>query len=321
MEYVNLKGTDLIISAVALGTGAFGSEGRISTDTAVRILDTFVEKGGTFIDTANIYGRWDPAGKPISEIIIGKWLRRHGERDKIIIGTKGGTYGTTSKRELKETLENSLKNLGRDHVDIYYLHHDNPKIPAEELVESAGELIKLGYTQYIACSNWKAHRMKSAMDYAKAHRIPVFSANESLLTLASLNRESLYKGDMYPMDEDIYRLHCETGLPVIAYSSQAMGIFTLVERSDFLTSDKYMNVRTYFDNPITRGRIERVKLLAEKKGLTSLHIVHAYLHSHPFQVIPIIGPWEVKELDESLACIGSSLNDEEKNFLLNGYTI
>ena len=139
MQIKPLLRTDLQVSVIGLGTDYFGST--IDRKLSMQILDRYVESGGNFIDTAELYARWIPGGEHQSEIFIGGWLRERGLRDALIISTKGGhpklesmNVPRLSKREIESDLDSSLRRLGVDCVDIYWLHRDAP----ERIEERAG---------------------------------------------------------------------------------------------------------------------------------------------------------------------------------------
>ena len=174
MRYVRLNGTGLRVSALALGTGPFASH--ISDKVAEEILDTYVGEGGNFIDTANVYGRWNPGNQPLCERMIGKWLTQHHQRDKIVLATKGAADAIDkphikrlSEQEIRTDIEDSLINLKTDYFDMYYLHQDDPSRPVGEILETMNALHKEGKIRYFGCSNWSGQRMREADAYAEEH--------------------------------------------------------------------------------------------------------------------------------------------------------
>lgn len=167
MNIVNYKGTNLRVSDIALGGGVLGS--RISDQASFDILDCFVGNGGTFIDTANVYGRWNPGNLPLSELLIGRWMKQHRLRSKLVVATKGACHALETpniKRlapeEIREDLESSLKSLQTDYIDLYYLHADDPKREVGEIIETLNSFVREGKVRYFACSNWSAERMWAA---------------------------------------------------------------------------------------------------------------------------------------------------------------
>lgn len=323
MRFVRLGNTGLRVSAVALGTGALGS--RVNDETSLKIMNCYVGEGGNFIDTANVYGRWNPGNKPLAEILIGKWMAFHHLRNRLIIATKGaadneGEKGRKrlSREEIRGDLEDSLKNLRTDYIDLYYLHQDDPARSVAEIMETMNELWKEGKVRYFACSNWSADRMEEADSYAKMHGLQTFAADEIMFNLAKANKDVVLDATQSCVDEKIFRYHRKNGKPVISYTSQAAGIFVLYKEADFLTNSKYNFPREYFYNSETCRRAKRVEMLQKLTGYSALEITLGYLYAQPFQVIPIVGPWKEEELKASLEAADIVLTQEEKNFLLEG---
>ena len=161
MRFVRLGNTSLRVTDLALGTGALAS--RVDEKTSLAIMDCYIGEGGNFIDTANVYGRWNPGNLPLAEMMIGKWLSFHHLRDKVVLATKGaadyeGEKGKKrlSREEIRHDLHDSLKNLKTDYIDLYYLHQDDPTREVGEIMETMNELKREGLVRYFACSNSSA---------------------------------------------------------------------------------------------------------------------------------------------------------------------
>lgn len=323
MKRVRLGRTNLNVSDIALGTGAIGS--RFDDETSIRILDCYVGEGGNFLDTANVYGRWNPGNKPLSEILIGKWLKAHHLREHLIIATKGcadhqNAIGQrrVSRESILEDINNSLSNLGTDYIDLYYLHQDDPKIAISELLDTLNEIKQDGKIRYFGCSNWSAERIRKADQYAASHGIMSFSANEIMFNLAKANDDAVEEATQSHMSAQMFHDHMETQRPVTAYTSQAAGYFALCREEDFLTNPRFAFPRDFFHNDISASRADRVRNLCLLKGYTPLEITLGFLLAQPFQVIPIVGPWNEKELMESLKASNVTLSDTELNYILDG---
>lgn len=321
MNTVNFQGTDLRVSDIALGTGALGSH--LDDRTSLDILDCYIANGGNLIDTANVYGRWNPGNLPLSEILIGKWMKQHRVRTKLTIVTKGAADAIArpgvkrlASQQIREDLENSLKNLKTDYIDLYYLHQDDPKREIGEIMETMNQFVREGKVRYFACSNWTAARMRAADAYAKAHGLKSFVAHEIMFNLAKPNDEAVEAATQSHMTEEIFAYHEETGKPVMAYTSQAAGFFVLYKKEGFLHEDTYAFPREMFYNEESLKRAARVEELCRRIDATPLEVTLAYLYEQPFQVIPIVGPWKVSELEESLKASEKRLSKENLNFLL-----
>ena len=323
MHLVRLGKTNLRVSSIALGTGALGS--RIDDHTSIRILDCFAGEGGVLIDTANVYGRWNPGNEPLSELLIGRWMRFHHLRDRFVLATKGAAddqraigVRRLSPTSIRSDLENSLQNLQTDHIDLYYLHQDDPAKPVGEIVETMNQLKGEGKIRYFGCSNWSRERITAADRYADEHGLESFCANEVMFNLAVPNRETVEAATQRSVDDGLYRYHQETRMPLVSYTSQAAGYFALYRRPDFMTAAKYAFSRDFFHNDRTLKHAERVELLCALRGYTPLQVTLGYLNAQSFQVIPIVGPWNEDEFMASIEASDAVLTREELSFVLDG---
>lgn len=144
---------------IVLGTTKVGIHGR---DSAYEMLDTYVELGGRHIDTAHIYSDWIPGERGRSETVIGEWLKRRGNRDELVITTKGAhpprddiTNFRSDRASVRSDCEESLKRLGVEQVDLYYLHRDDVNRPVADVVETLEELRREGKIKAYGGSNWQ----------------------------------------------------------------------------------------------------------------------------------------------------------------------
>ena len=149
MKYIQLNDTDLNVSRICLGTEGFGD--KTDQEKSFEILDDFVRAGGNFIDTANVYCKWLEGHGNCSEQIIGKWLKDRGAEGKVIVATKGAHYSfedpgrsRVNREDIRADLDESLRTLGTEVIDFYWLHRDDPEKPVEEIVDILEELKKDG---------------------------------------------------------------------------------------------------------------------------------------------------------------------------------
>ncbi|WZL79724.1 aldo/keto reductase [Eubacteriales bacterium mix99] len=323
MEYTKFGQTDLNVSVLALGTGSYFSN--IPDDVSERMLNLFYEEGGNLYDTANYYGRWKPGNKPLSEINLGKWIKKNNMRHRIVLATKGACYFSNrpdlprvTPKYIEEDLHESLKNLQTDYIDFYWLHQDDVKQPVEEIIDILNRFVKEGKIRWFGCSNWKVERMKAADDYASKNGLKTFYASQVMMNLAVPNMEPLNELKQSWVGPELQKYYVKEKMPLAAYTSQAMGIYKLALRDDFLTNPNFHQARRYFLNEGTTSRVIQVKKLSQKTGMTPIQICLGYLQSQKFQVIPIIGPRNENELRESLEGAGCKLLAEEMSFIING---
>ncbi len=207
-----------------LGGNVFGWT--IDEPTSFTILDAFVDAGLNFIDTADIYSTWVPGhtgGE--SETIIGKWLKQSGKRSKIVLATKVGMQMPAGKGLKKayilQAVEDSLRRLQTDHIDVYQSHQDDPDTPLEETLKAFSELIAQGKVRAIGASNYSADRLAEALQVSRQHG---FASYQSLQPKYNLYERADYETALEPLAR-------KEGLGVIPYFSLGSGFLTGKYRS------------------------------------------------------------------------------------------
>ncbi len=178
MTMRRLNGHPLAIHPLVLGGNVFGWGA--DREASFAVLDAFLERGGTAIDTANIYSAWAPGlhgGE--SETLIGEWMRDRGVRDRVFLATKVGMAGGDfpkglARDQVRAGLEGSLTRLGTDRVDLFYAHEDDPVTPLAETVAAFGELVADGSVAMAGASNYSATRLAAALDAADEAGVPGF---------------------------------------------------------------------------------------------------------------------------------------------------
>ncbi len=294
MLYTNLH--TLPLARLALGTAPFG--GGIAKDDAFRILDAYLDMGGNLLDTAAVYGFG------ASEQTIGAWMRERGTRNRVYISTKGGHPALPSweKRitevDIRADMEDSLRRLGTDHVDLYFLHRDDVDRPVSEIMPVLDRLIREGKTRYIGASNWTVARINEANAFARAEGLTEFSVSQIMWNAACINREGLYDQTLVAMDGTEYAGYAENRMPVMAYTAQAQGLFSLIQKGGYDSLSEVM-AATYL-NPTTRRRAEIILSVAAETGLSPTALSLAYLlYDHRVEALPILGISKVDRLTEA----------------------
>ncbi len=307
-----MPGTDLELSLISLGTVPLG--GDVDEQQAFRLLDTYAELGGNFVDTAAVYSDWLGQGNRVAETRIGRWLQSRGMADQMIVATKGAhprleTMGRPrlSRQDILDDARRSRERLTVETIPLYYLHRDDPNRDVAEIVEALAELVDEGVVRYVACSNWRLDRIRRAMTFAAERRLPTFVANQMRWSLARINPESQSDPTLVEMDPQMHRYHTETQLAAVPYSSQAQGFFSGDYGPDIpepATKGGHKIV-SYYYSEINFHRLRRVNLMADMLGRPSTHIALAWLLSQPFAVFPIIGTSRIDHLRQS--CAAASL--------------
>jgi len=318
MDYRTLPNTSLSVSPICLGTSELGSV--VPEADAFRLLDAFVERGGNFLDTAAVYANWIPGERNVSEKTIGRWLRERGHRADVIVATKGAhpdlatmDVPRLSPAEIGADVEASLSHLQVDAIDLYYLHRDDLTRPVEEIMETLHDQVKAGKVRYVACSNWRADRIAAAQAHAAKHGFLGFVADQMLWNLAVVDSSAVAGQGVVVMDEVLYRLHAETGMAVVPFSSQAGGLFQKLA-SGGQDMVRLGLGRTY---PLDKNlrRFERIQSLVTETGLTISQIVLGYLLSQPFATVPIVGCKTQAHLRDTMDAAAVTLTGEQVAFL------
>lgn len=245
MKYVDLNNTELNVSRICLGTAGFGE--KLNEEECFRILDAFVQAGGNFIDTANVYCKWVEGLGNCSEQIIGKWLRQRKTDGKVIVATKGAHYSfedpsksRVNREAIRADLEESCRTLGKDVIDFYWLHRDDPEKPVEEILDILEELKKEGKLRYYGFSNYGTERLKEIEKCLRERKLPGITAVSNQWSLAGINPGSNTNPDptLVEFSEEEYQWHCKTKTASVPFSSTAMGFFPSLKRQEFQLQQK-----------------------------------------------------------------------------------
>ena len=316
-----LTNTDLRPSRICLGTAEYGSS--ISRDDAFALMDAFRASGGNFLDTAHIYADWQCSTLGMSERTIGDWLTSRGCRDEMVVATKGGHHalGTTRARlaheEIRHDLKESLSRLRIERIDLYWLHRDDPATPVGQILDTLEGARQEGLVRWYAASNWSVSRLREAAAYAESHGIPGMVASQIQWSLAATLLGSTGDPTMIEMDEEAYRYHQDTRMPVVAFSSQANGFFSGKYLRDQPDSGR-SGVRQIYGSDSNWGRLERACELANELQCTANQVALAYLIAQPFPTFPIVGCRRIDQLTDSCAATQIHLTPEQVDYLMHG---
>lgn len=286
MEYITIKGLSKPVSRLMKGTDYFFHD---SYEKAAANLDAFLAIGGNSLDSAHIYC----GGQ--SEEVIGRYMQERGNRDQIVILTKGAHHNEHGPRVNRDAiasdLNKSLERLKTDFIDLYGLHRDDPNTPVGEIVDALNEHVASGAVRAIGVSNWTWQRIQEANEYAEANGLVGFTFSSPNLSLAKPN-EPFWKGCV-SADEETCAWHEREQLPLLSWSSQARGFFT--GRFTPEIRDNADLVRVFY-NDDNWERLERARKLAADKGVTAIQIALAYVLNQPFPTCALIGAQSTEEL-------------------------
>lgn len=308
MEYRNLGRTGLKVSELCLGTMQWGW-----TATEVQgqeVMDAFVEAGGNFIDTADVYSRWvegNPGG--VSEQIIGRWVKARGNRYQIVLATKArgrmwdGPNGEgLSRAHLIKACDDSLRRLGTDYIDLYQTHSADESTPIDETLRALDDLISAGKVRYVGCSNYPAWRLMDALWASDKLNLARF---DSLQPHYNLAHRAEFERELKPVCE-------QYGIGVIPYSPLAGGFLTgKYRRNGVPKSARADGIKQRYLNERGFTILDALDAVAQAHNLTPGATALAWLLNQPVMTAPIIGANSVTQLQESLRASGIRLTAEE----------
>jgi len=309
MRYKKFGNTGLEVSVICLGTMQFGW----STDekTSFKILDKFFEEGGNFIDTADVYSRWvegNPGG--VSERIIGKWMKSRNVRGRIVLATKvrgrmweGPNGEGLSRKHIMKAVEDSLRRLQTDYIDLYQVHWPDWDTPLEETLRALDDLVRDGKVRYIGASNYPAWYLTKALWISDKYGLHRF---ESIQPQYSLVYREEFERELMPLVED-------QKLAVIPYSPLAGGFLTgKYKRNRPLPhSARAETIKKRFFTEKNFAIIEELEKMAFKYAAKVSQIVLAWLLAKSYITAPIIGANSVEQLMENLGALEVDLEEED----------
>ena len=311
MKKRKLGKTGMEISPLVFGGNVFGWTA--DQATSFKLLDAFVAAGFNSIDTADMYSRWVPGhtgGE--SETILGEWIKRSGNRSKVIVATKVGIVMGDGKKGLSRThilrsAEDSLRRLQTDYIDLYQSHLDDPETPLEETLGAYAELIKQGKVRAIGASNHKADRLALALETSKKTGLPAY---QTLQPNYSLVERSEYESNLEPLCE-------KEGLGVINYYPLASGFLSGRYRSenDLAGKARAGNLKKYLNERGFRI-IAALDQVAKKYNSTPAGVSLAWLLARPSITAPIVSATNLDQLKELVSSVELAL-DRDSIELLN----
>ncbi len=303
MKNIHLS-NGLNVSEVALGAMMFGTT--TSKKDAYEVLDTYMDLGGNFIDTSNNYAHWAGTGDE-SETLLGEWLRDRGCRDRVVLATKVGFdrhgEGAGLRREqIEYWVEESLRKLGTDYIDLYYAHTDDPHTPMEETVEAFDRLVRQGKVRALGASNFDTWRMAEANMIAKERGLTPYTVMQQRLSYLYPKFSVAPKYAFNEVtDRQRLRFLCDKDMPLISYACLCKGAY---ENPDLLPEEYEGGERLTF-----------LRNMAKEKGVNPSALVVAWLTNlHRCEGFPRVIPLfsaTPEQLKQNLRGLELSLTDEE----------
>jgi aryl-alcohol dehydrogenase-like predicted oxidoreductase len=290
---VTLVNTNLSVYPLCLGGNVFGWSA--NQEESFAVLDAYFEAGGNFIDTADVYSEWKPGNEGgESETILGNWMKARGNRHEIVIATKVAKYSKRpglSAGNIKSALDDSLRRLQSDHIDLYYSHEDDESTPLEETLGAYGEVIEAGKVHLIAASNYSGARLREAAAISAANNLPAYVAVQNQYNL--ITRE--------PFESDVVPAVKELGITSLPYYGLARGFLTGKYRPGVtVESARAGGVAEYQDD---RGWavLAKVQEIANELNTTMSAVALGWLRGHGS--IPIASGRTVEQIKEILPIV------------------
>lgn len=315
MENRTLGRTGLRVSEICLGTMTF--RWTSSEEESYRVLDAARAAGINFIDTADVYSRWVP-GNPggVAEEIIGKWMSDK-PRDSIILATKvrgrmwDGPDGEGLSREhIMRAVEDSLRRLRTDYIDLYQSHYFDETVPQLESLRVFDDLVKQGKVRFIGCSNFTAPQLKSALSAGKAENLKSYDTLQPHYNL-------IWRGEF---ERELEELCKAENIGVIPYSPLQGGFLTGKYKrgeppptgSRGASTDR---VKQWLGDERALNLLDVLRAVSVERGETMTQTALAWLLSKPVISSVIIGASNAGQLQESISAAGRKLDSEEKKRL------
>lgn len=312
------KRYNIKLPCLTFGTANF--ERHDNDDVYFQLLDKYVELGGTCIDTARAYCAWVEGGADSSESVIGRWLEKRNNRDKIIISTKGGhpefedmSLSRLTPEDLNYDLNRSLECLKTNYVDIFFLHRDDEKIPVSEIMPVLNEFVESRKVHFIGASNWTAKRIEEANKFAQENGMEPFRVSQINYSLAHSSVDTFGDPTLVCMDMHEFNWYKKHNFPVMAFSPQAKGFFAKLARGDAAKNLP----EGQFTSTANLARLARVKSLSNETGYTPAVIPLGYLSSQPFFVSSVFAASKLWQLEEDMAAQDLKFDEKTVAFLEN----
>lgn len=312
MEYRSLGSTSLKVSEICLGTMQFLWS--VNEKNSFTVLDAFLDAGGNFLDTADMYSQWVPGLKGgESEQVIGQWMTSRKTRSKIVLATKvrcrrweGKDGEGLGKTHILRACEESLQRLQTDRIDLYQSHWPDDETPVDETLEAYGLLIKQGKVRYAGCSNYDGAEMKAAVAAGKK--------TGTAYACVQPHYNLIFRKDF---ETEVLPIVRKQNLGVIPYSPLEGGFLTGKYRKgkDLPGSVRAERIKKERWTDKNFAVVDALESVARKNGKTILQAALAWLLSHEWMTAPIIGANSVEQLNESLGAAGFRLSPADKKTL------
>jgi aryl-alcohol dehydrogenase-like predicted oxidoreductase len=308
MQTRSIGTSDLKVAPLVFGGNVFGWTA--DERTSFSILDAFVDHGLNFIDTADVYSAWvDGHQGGESETIIGKWFRESGKRHKVVLATKVGKLSTRpglSAANIAAAVDDSLRRLKTDYIDVYFSHHDDDQTPLDETLNAYQKLIKAGKVRVIGASNYTGERLDEALKIAKDSGLPAYQILQPDYNL--YDREG-YETDLEPVAG-------KHKIAVVPYYALASGFLSGKYRSKADTQHKARGSRVEkYLNPRGFKILDALDEVSKRHDTTLATVALAWMIARPSVTAPIASATSVQQLESLAAATRLELANEDVELL------
>jgi aryl-alcohol dehydrogenase-like predicted oxidoreductase len=301
MKTIALGNSGIEVSLFCLGAMYLGT--RTDQEMSYQLLDRYLDAGGTFIDTANIYAWWIAGYQGgESETLLGEWMRQRRNRSRLFIASKVGfDYQPVERglraRQVEEECHKSLKRLGCETIDLYYAHVDDRKTPMEETLEAFDRLVKAGKVRLIGASNFLAWRLEEARWVSRTRGWADYCCVQQRYSYLRPKPGASFEPQT-AVNDDLLDYCRARGITLLAYSPLLAGAYTQPDRP---FEEQYLG-------PDSDVRLTVLKAIAGETGATLNQLILAWMaHSNP-PVIPLVAASTVEQMDEDLGALEVKLS-------------
>ena len=305
MSKRTLGKSGISIEPLALGGNVFGWSADEPASFAV--LDAFVDEGLNLIDTADTYSAWVPGNQGgESETIIGRWLKRSGKRDQVVIATKVAKWSQRkglSAKNIAAAADDSLRRLGIDCIDVYFAHEDDPSVPLEETLGAFARLIEAGKVRAIGASNYGAARLAAALDVSARLGLPRYEVLQPEYNLVSRKG---YEAELEPLVR-------RENLGVVTYYSLASGFLSgkYRDKGDLGKSTARGGAVAKYLNPQGLRIVDALDEIASAHRATPAQVALAWLMARPGITAPIASATNATQVHDIAAATRLKLSAAE----------
>jgi aryl-alcohol dehydrogenase-like predicted oxidoreductase len=316
MEYGTVTGVNKKVSRLVQGTIMLMMD---QLEEGIELMDMAYDHGVTAFDSAHVYG----GGQ--TERVFGEWMQRRGNREEVVLMTKGCHHNADRKRvtpyDLTSDLYDSLARLKTDYIDLYVLHRDDPDVPVGPIVEVLNAHLEAGRIHAFGGSNWTYERIGEANAYAEAHGLVPFTVSSPNYGLAEQVNNPWGPGCVSlsgPQEAEARAWYQANQMPVFSYSSIGRGFFSgRVKSSDPAGSKDVIDgvAQHAYAHPVNFKRLERAEVLAAQRGVSVPQIAIAFILCSPMNVFPLVASYSAQEMEDNLKAFSVKLTPAEWEWL------